>query len=72
MAIEPGQAARLGDEVQRRRYAAMTPEEKLRVAVRLYWTARQLKEAHLRALHPDLDDREIRRLVNESFLYARD
>ena len=72
MATEIGDAARQGDEVQRRRYATMTPAEKLQVAVRLYWSARQLKEAHIRALHPDLDDREIRRRVNEAFLFARD
>lgn len=72
METEIGEAARRGDEVQRRRYATMTPGEKLQVAVRLYWTARQFKEAHLRALHPHLDEREIRRRVNEAFLSARD
>jgi len=72
MAIEPGEAARRGDEVQRRRHAAMTPAERLQVALRLYWSTRQLKQAHLRSLHPDLDDRELRRRVNESFLSARD
>jgi hypothetical protein len=50
----------------------MTPEEELRVAMRLYWSARQLKEAALRTFHPELTDEEIRRRVNESFLYARD
>jgi len=58
--------------VQRRRYATMTPGEKLGVAVRLYWSARRLKEAHLRSLYPHLDDKEIRCRVNESFLYSRD
>ena len=64
--------ARDGDEVQRKRIAQMTPEEKLRLASRLYWSARQLKEAALRQWHPELSDDEIRRRVNESFLYARD
>jgi hypothetical protein len=72
MAIERGAAARLGDEVQRKRYAAMTPAEKLRVATRLYWSARRLKEAQVRSLHPHLSDEEVRHRVNESFLRARD
>lgn len=66
-----GAAGRYGDEQQRKRLATMTPEEKLRVALRLYWSARQLKEASLRQFHPELSDEEIRRRVNESFLYAR-
>jgi hypothetical protein len=72
MAIEPGDAARRGDEVQRKRYAAMTPAERLQVALRLYWTARQLKDAHLRVLHPQLGEHELRRRVTESFLCTRD
>jgi hypothetical protein len=50
----------------------MTPSEKLQVAVRLFWLARQLKEAQIRSLHPHLDDGEVRRRVNEAFLRARD
>jgi len=72
MTIERGEAARRGDEWQKIRYAAMTPSEKVRVATRLYWSARQLKEAQIRSLHPHLDDREVRRRVNEAFLRARD
>jgi len=69
---EPGSAARAGDAVQRRIVAAMTPEQKVHVAFRLYWSARRLKEASLRTFHPELSDQEIRRRVNEAFLYARD
>lgn len=72
MEPEVGDAARHGDDLQRRRYATMTPGEKLEVATRLYWCARQLKEAHIRALHPHLDDGEIRRRVNEALLLASD
>jgi hypothetical protein len=72
MAIEHGEAARAGDEWQKHRYATMSPSEKLRVATRLYWSARRLKEAQIRSLHPHLDDREVRRRVNEAFLSARD
>ena len=49
----------------------MTPEEKLRVALRLYYSARELKSAALRAQHPDLSDGEIQQQVREIFLYAR-
>jgi Rv0078B-related antitoxin len=50
---------------------AMTPAQKLRAAERLYWSARQLKAAALRAEHPDWTEEAIRRAVREIFLYAR-
>jgi hypothetical protein len=50
----------------------LSPEEKLRAMMRLYWSARQLKEAGLRFAQPELSDEQIKKLVNESFLYARD
>lgn len=50
---------------------AMTPEQKLRAAERLYYSAWQLKAAALRAEHPDWTDEEIRRAVRMIFLYAR-
>jgi hypothetical protein len=37
----------------------MAPEQKLHVALRLYHTARQLKEAALRRDHPDWTEEEI-------------
>jgi hypothetical protein len=50
---------------------AMTPAQKLRAAERLYYSARQLKEAALRAEHPDWTDEAIRQAVRKTFLYAR-
>jgi hypothetical protein len=50
---------------------AMTPAQRLAAASRLYWTARHLREAAVRARHPDWDDDHVRRAVNEAFLYAR-
>jgi Rv0078B-related antitoxin len=50
---------------------AMSPAQKLRAAERLYYSARQLKAAALRAEHPDWSDEGIRRAVREIFLYAR-
>jgi len=49
----------------------MTPEEKLNIALRLYESARLLKRAGLRALHPDWDEEQITKKVREIFLYAR-
>jgi len=49
----------------------MTPEQKLHVALRPYYTARQLKEAALRHDHPDWTEEEIKKKVREIFLYAR-
>jgi hypothetical protein len=52
------------------RYRAMTPSERLRQAERLYWSARRLREAHERALHPDRTDDEIIDHVRRIFLRA--
>ena len=50
---------------------AMTPAQKLRAAERLYYSARQLKAAALRAEHPDWTDEAIRLAVREISLDAR-
>jgi Rv0078B-related antitoxin len=50
---------------------AMSPAQKLRAAERLYYSARQLKEAAVRAQHPDWTDEAIRQAVRQIFLYAR-
>ncbi|MFC1567480.1 hypothetical protein ACFL3R_01415 [Thermodesulfobacteriota bacterium] len=49
----------------------MTPEQKLRIALKLYNTARKFKVAGLRKQHPDWSEEKIRRKVREIFLYAR-
>lgn len=50
---------------------AMTPAQKLAAAERLYWSARALKAAALRAQHPDWSEEDIRRKVREIFLHGR-
>ena len=50
---------------------AMSPAQKLRAAERLYWSARQLKAAALRAQHPDWTEEDVQRAVRQIFLYAR-
>jgi Rv0078B-related antitoxin len=69
-AIQLQSVSAMKDEVQRV-LQAMTPAQKLRAAERLYWSARQLKAAALRAEHPDWTDEAIRQAVREIFLYAR-
>lgn len=49
----------------------MTLAQKLRAAERLYWSARQLKAAALRAEHPDWTEEAIQHAVRQIFLYAR-
>ncbi len=49
----------------------MTPSQRLAAAERLYWSARQLKEAAIRAFHPTWSDAQVHRAVNDAFLYAR-
>jgi len=44
-------------------FRRMDPERKLRAASRLYWSARQLKAAALRSVHPDWTDSQIEREV---------
>lgn len=61
-----------GDEKQQEIFRAMTPQQRLRAAFRLYWSARQLKEASLRTFHPELSEAEIKAAVRDLFLYARD
>ena len=50
---------------------SMSPAQKLRAAERLYYSARQLKAAALRAQHPDWTDEAIRQAVRQIFLHAR-
>jgi hypothetical protein len=56
---------------QKRIFQAMTPEQKLRISMQLYWCARELKAAGLRRQHPEWTQKEIDQEVREIFLYAR-
>lgn len=57
---------------QRQVIKGMTPAQKLKAAERLYWSARELKAAGLRARHPEWTEADVQRKVREIFLYARD
>ena len=49
----------------------MSPAQKLRAAERLYWSARSLKVAAVRARHPEWSEEQIERSVRELFLFHR-
>ncbi len=49
----------------------LTYQQKLEAAGRLYWSARALKEAYFRKIHPEWDEARIKREVKEWMLYAR-
>jgi hypothetical protein len=50
---------------------AMSGQKRLRVAEQLYWMARRLKIAGVRAHHPDWPEEKIVAEVNRIFLHAR-
>lgn len=52
-------------------YRLMSPSQKLRIALRLYYSAWQLKKAGLRLHHPDWTEKELQEKTKEIFLYAR-
>ena len=50
---------------------AMPGEKRLRLAEGLYWSARRMKIAGLRAQHPDWSDDRLQSEVRRIFLHAR-
>jgi hypothetical protein len=49
----------------------MTPEQKLEASFNIYWTARELKAAGLRMLHPDWTEEQVQEEVRRIFFHAR-
>ncbi len=58
---------KLQDEILRQ----MTPQQKLEVAMNLYYSARELKSAWIRQLHEDWSDQQVAEAVREVFVNAR-
>lgn len=56
---------------QKRIFQSMAAEEKLNIALRLYYSAKELKEAGLRVQYPDWNEEMIQDKLREIFLYAR-
>jgi hypothetical protein len=48
-----------------------TPQQRWRVANRLYWTARRHKAAFLHSQHPDWPEQKVESEVRRIFLHAR-
>jgi hypothetical protein len=49
-------------------YRRMTPGRRLALAEQLYWTARRMKSAWLRELHPDWTEQRVEAEVSRIFL----
>ena len=49
----------------------MTAEQKLKAAMRLYWSARRWKGAWIRHQHPDWTEEQVEQAVGEAFANAR-
>jgi hypothetical protein len=50
---------------------ALPGERRLKLAERLYWSARKLKAAGVRSQHPDWPEEKVIAEVNRIFLHAR-
>ncbi len=49
----------------------MSPEKKLELSLRLYYSAKELRRVVLKKDHPDLSNEEIEKILKEIFFYAR-
>lgn len=52
-------------------YRGMTPGRRLELAEQMYWSARRMKGAWLRTLHPEWSDAEVQSEVTRIFSHAR-
>jgi hypothetical protein len=48
----------------------LSGDQKLRTAAMLYWSARKIKAARLRELHPDWTEDQVQEKVRRIFLHA--
>lgn len=59
------------DNAEIDRFKNFTPEQKLKLSLKLYYSARELKKCGLRMLSPGLTEEVLEKKVTEIFLYAR-
>lgn len=59
------------EQVRQEIFRRMTPAEKIAVADRLYWSARELKAAGFRTAHPDWSEEQVQEAVRQAFMRAR-
>ena len=60
-----------GSDIQKEIFKRMTPEQRLKAAMRLDWSARRLKAAWLRRQNPDWTEDRVQKEVTEIFKNAR-
>ena len=60
-----------GDEIQKEIFRKMTSGQRLKLSMRLYWSARRLKAGWLRHQHPDWTEEQVQEEVTEIFKNAR-
>jgi len=60
-----------GDDLQKEIFRKMTGGQKLRLAMRLYWSARRLKAGWLRQQHPDWSEERVEAEVTQVFKNVR-
>jgi hypothetical protein len=58
------------DRIQIEIYKKMTPEEKWRVSMNLYYSAREFVAAAVRKSHPDWTPDQVHAEVSKRFLYS--
>jgi hypothetical protein len=51
-------------------YRSMSPGRRLEVAEQLYWSARRMKAAWLKSLHPEWTDGQVEAEVTRNFSHA--
>ncbi|MEM9074446.1 MAG: hypothetical protein AAGE52_38485 [Myxococcota bacterium] len=59
-------------DYQLARFREMTPAERWKAAHQLYWSARRLKAAFFREMHPEWTEEQVEDAVREAFRRARD
>ena len=57
--------------LQKKIYQSMTTDQKFKLALRLYYSAKHLKAAALRHDHPKWTEKKIQEKAREIFLYGR-
>ena len=58
-------------DVQTEVLKRMSPGQRLKAAMRLYWSARRLKAGWIRQHHPDWTKEQVEKAVREAFGHAR-
>lgn len=57
---------------QREYFREMSPEERWKAAMRLYWSMRRLKASYVRMQHPEWTEAEVDAEVKRAFTNVRD